>query len=283
MKTKTLYKSLVAAAAALLLIIFSSSCGTEDYTLVITGTLEPDDSCIYTVPSETTVYRTSGTLDLSFLTDFNYIDYVMGMGVINMSINTELLLGQSDQALQKGLMVNTANIKITELRVTIQPAQGSEFTTVIPEYRMDHGGVVIPAREQRSADIQNSWALVSQIIPPYIVEILATDPSVSAPGDFAEILVSVVIVGETMDGKLVESRDYNFPILLCNGCLNGLPGNSVTNCPSGSWLTQDPTGKSVGSLCLFGQDGIPGKSVVYCACPEGTDLDQNEWACKETE
>jgi hypothetical protein len=89
------------------------------------------------------------------------------------------------------------------------------------------GNVVEPGGGQQ--------VVVGEIISPQILSRLAVATPASAGG---RIVVGVTIEGETLDGAILDTGEWFFPINLCVGCRSGGcadPTKTLSCCPGGPW------------------------------------------------
>jgi hypothetical protein len=87
------------------------------------------------------------------------------------------------------------------------------------------------------------------------------------------------VYGTTLGGKEIESGDFDFPIVVCEGCLVSYPASALDpNSPPGQYLcgsTAETTEEE--RICFFGQDQR--FSCTMCAGfdPICRDPAQNPW------
>jgi hypothetical protein len=214
------------------------ACATNDQTIFVESLLAPSASrqgggCTYTNDPQQ-ARQSSAILDLG-LTD---------------SYSAELLIGnqliprgdpQNNRAESNRVHLNGAVVKISD------PGGGTirEFTSLATSF----------------LDPQNNntpgFAPMAVTVFDAPTKDLLID-SVRGKGTSRTVLVSVNVFGQTLGGKDVETGDFQFPMLVCRGCLvnlgDGYDPLSKTQPKNCDKAADDGAAVDTNGPCIAGQD-----------------------------
>jgi hypothetical protein len=236
MMSKSTQRHVLAWAAAVFLSGLLFACETNTASLMILQNQIPGESCVVD-SSESAEYRTQGTLDVSWHTDYggDPMGYVMFPLVKNNMLKTE--------DLENGVIEQNCLI-LQDVKVDLDlGALGGYFESGYTSYRVGTSGTICPG-EMRAISVV--------VIPPQVVEALG--PLVGQQQViYAEATIRVV---SKRGSKTIESAPMNFPIFICRGCLIFNYGT----CDS----PHVPDSPEPGNPCNLAQD-----DRVDC-CQEGT-------------
>lgn len=211
----------------------SSGCVENDSTLFILGVFDLAATQCLADPNADAVVLATGVLDRAFARSYS----------------AALLVGShlTQRGSRENLRTETSRLSLEGAHVTVFGTGGGSvsFDTLA-------AGLVHPA----SGTDPGLATVFAQLIRP---EDLG-DPNAGdfgIVGEEGQVVVRVSVFGTTLGGQEIESGDYDFPILICNGCLIDYPteaSNPDTDPALG--YRCDPAAQidSNTSFCYFGQD-----------------------------
>ncbi|MCX7943655.1 MAG: hypothetical protein N2746_04015 [Deltaproteobacteria bacterium] len=235
-----------------------TTCGPEDYYLVISGIRPPEDDCTYK-PGE--LFRAWGVADASLITTAHNYGYVAGVQVQNRMLNTKDVTkkpGAMDE-LPMRTDANTVVVKkaVVELRGVVASKNTTTTTKYKSTYSMEISETVVPsAGDEKTPGV--AIVLFSLIPKEKLIELeegvkmpeWPTDPST-----YVDLIAEFYLEGETLGGVPVKTNVFNFYVRVCYGCLNFLGNKTIADC------VMDARCKLVGGTCVPGQDGY-----IACVC-----------------
>lgn len=208
-------RTLLASTVALLL----GACADNRSSVEITGRAAPDDptTCKFTAGGEKLLGP--GVLDLAFAPVLSYRTIVY---VQNNLIDPKDLAPEA--------VTDTKSWRATAARVRVNPVEYDQNFGASPALAAFKG--------------ENTIALDGQTTPPggqsaQFIDVLSdalgaqlASAAALAPGNTSQVVFGITLLGQTLDGARIDSGEWYFPVLLCNGCL------PIPTCPAGTALTQ---------------------------------------------
>lgn len=236
--------------AGLLVVGGLTACQDRDFGLIIRQ-VQPFDTGSCEVNTDETTFQSSGTVDIALRDSYS----------IHVLVESSLL----DFSEVYDVVLRSATIEFTTLDVISTTVQSPLVVPLSGTVRA--GGIVTIGVE-----VLNS-ATLAQLRDAQ--EFLVVDDT----GDVRPVRASVKLIarmriaGETLDGKLIESNEFLYPIDVCNGCSITYPSNLLETrngqlvCPSVKLDTEgNPVvGPSASSPCIS-RLGVDGAQVDCQTC-----------------
>ncbi|MEZ4288590.1 MAG: hypothetical protein R3A47_10705 [Polyangiales bacterium] len=216
-------------AAAMLM----TSCADGDPAVYIVGGQVPtttSDTCAYSGTFNADLFLTKGVYDVAY-----DAPYVFG-GLVA----SQLRERSSELGVNKAtLIVHGYDIEILDrLGNEVDLGVDSSGAAVNNPYRQLSTGLIQSVSS--AGAISYGISAVDLIPSGYRTVLRSLIPNPNDPNSSTDILVKMTVFGETNGGLDVESREFQFPIEICSGCLEFCG--------------------SANSVCHAGQDGN-----TYCA------------------
>ncbi|MCG3174926.1 MAG: hypothetical protein GMKNLPBB_03227 [Myxococcota bacterium] len=260
----TLGSLLIAAALGM------SGCTDANQSFFIAGMVPLTPGCNFPVQPflGTLRLQTGGLVDVSG-PNFNYIGAAM---VVNAMDDPSFRFRQQQSNNTRTFYPLSGHVKMKRFEVEVVLPEGSPLSTTVAPYQVRAVGSIPFV----GAIAPQAVTFGFEFIPRDVILAFRDDPFMQDPDARAEIVLRMRGVGETVGGTSMETGLIEYPIDLCNGCINRLPGGLVENCPAGSRFSVDPQ-TFIAYPCnglLAGQDlGDNGALPVYCTCPRGANED----------
>ena len=210
------------------------ACSTNDQTIFIRSILYPSTNrqggaCVYNNdPSQPTLFEAK--LDLGLNDSYEGV-FLVGNQLIPRGDPTSNR-AESNRVHLNGMIVKVQNPDGSSIR---------EFTSLSTGF----------------ADPQNNNAPGYTPIQAVVFDAPTRDiiaPSIPKRGDARTLRIVVKAFGISVGGKDVESEDYEFPMVVCNGCLVNFDGDTGTDAPAINCKKPRDTTPSTSGPCRPGQD-----------------------------
>jgi hypothetical protein len=203
----------------MLLVLLLPACAPDSLSgglMIVAGqAVSPKTQCIAKAGGGATEIRSIGVLDLTLSHE-----YLMFPIIRN---NMDSLEQSTEQTSESGYLdTNSINIKGAWITYDIEGLKGAwdgSGKTKLPETYVPTSGTV-------EAD-GGQTTLVVPVIPFWIGSALDRDSAFDGYLSGGYMTLGIKLEGETLDGTLVRSSKFHFPVFLCRTCLVGiLPPNA---------------------------------------------------------
>ncbi len=235
----------VGAAVVLLAVAgaIGEGCVHPNTMLVLRAVQAPSDNCTYSSDRNATSVS-KGVLDLGLTASYHAALLVGSQLVSTSEANTPT-------AETNRIIVNGVSIRVTDVKGA---PVGEAFSTVAT-------GTVDPAS---GGSIGPYEVVQSTLLTKTLANAIG---SALGPGETREVVANTRVFGKTLGGLKVESNEYPFPIIVCDGCLVYFPPND--DCTKAPESTQaiPPEVNSSQSKCTPGQDQPVGCWTCHPARP----------------
>lgn len=253
----TLRNTTAAGLLALGAALSSSACVDNDSSLFVVGVFNLSSTQCLAEPDSNAVMMPQGVLDRAF----------------TRSYRAALLVGShlTERGSREKLRTETSRLQIEGAHIQIFGTTGDTVSFDSPAT-----GLTNPA----SGTDPSLSAVFAQFIRPQDMGNPANPDDYGVIGAPGQIIVRVSIFGTTLGGQQIESGEYDFPILVCDGCLVTYPADAADTDadPNGPYLCSSSVDSAQEStICTLGQDDlIP---CTYCAAYSDIcrDPSQNVW------
>jgi hypothetical protein len=234
---KTSRRRLFAAAAlALFSLSMASGCSEEEaQAFFVSLNMRPDTSCELKVTGGQQAFISSGFLDLAVTNE-----YWMFPQFINGLTESNEVTGLGPEQLR--LDNNTISLKGARVYYDIGDVGLGTLSPALelPQHQY------IPMTGFVEADAEGLTAI--QIVPPLVGEILRFAPKLQKRYSSAQMILRIVFEGKLLDGSLVKSNEFEYPVTVCNGCLISY-GVAPSSCCDPAFWEDIPD-----APCILGQD-----------------------------
>jgi hypothetical protein len=220
----------VAAGGALA----STGCVDNDSSLYVAGVFDLTTSRCIAEPDADSVFLSHGVIDVAFARGYT----------------AALLVGSqlTERGSREKLRTETSRLAVEGAHVTLYGTNGSETS-----FDTAANGVIDPA----SGTDPGLGSVFVQMIRNEDVG----DPvsgNYGAVGPPGEAVVRVRVFGTTLGGQEVESGDFDFSILVCEGCLITYPpeANIATDTDASDYICSTAADLAIPAteFCYLGQD-----------------------------
>ena len=183
-------RAFVLSVAAASLTALAPGCTDAGTSMLIVQNQVPQDGCV--VPSsQTSDFRSRGRIDVNAAGGYLFTPLVN-------SLVTETANGQGTRV----IAVEGANVDLT-----FEPGfDASGFDSSLTSFSEAFSGSIFPGS-------QASFSFT--VVPKALLDALS---SKIAAGDMVQVTAKVKVFG-TLDGGSVDSNSFDYPIDVCNGCL----------------------------------------------------------------
>jgi len=239
-----------------------TSCQDRDFGLSIRQ-IQLFDVGSCAVNTDETTFQSQSIVDLSLRNSYTIFPFIEN----NMlSVNDVKALDVTDGRINTtDVVLRSATIEYTTLDTLSAQLQSPLVVPLSGTVKV--GGFLVIGLE-----VLNT-ALLQQLQDADEFLVIEDNGSVRPVRTSIKIIARIRVEGETLDGKVVESNEFLYPIEVCNGCLITYPSNLLETrngqltCPS---LKLDPEGNpvvgpSASSSCV-GQLGSDGAAVDCQTC-----------------
>jgi hypothetical protein len=197
----------------------TAGCAENESSLFVIGVYALSRTQCLAEPNSTAVLLPSGTLDRTLANGYN----------------AALLVGSqlTERGSRENVRTETSRLSIEGAHITLYSTEGVEIQR--PDVAAT--GLVHPA----NGTDPGLATVFAQLVRP---------DDLAALGPAGQAIVRIRIFGTTLGGQEIESGDYDFPILVCDGCLISYPSEAA-----------DPT--STEYLCDFSA-ATEGETIEAC-------------------
>lgn len=253
----TLRNTAAAGLFALGAALSSSACVDNDSSLFVMGVFNLSSTQCLADPSDNAVLLPQGVLDRAFARSYR----------------AALLVGShlTERGSREKLRTETSRLQIEGAHVQVFGTTGGSVSFDTPAT-----GLANPA----SGTDPGVSVVFAQFIRPEDMGDPDNPDDYGVLGPPGQIIVRVRIFGTTLGGQEIESGAYDFPILVCRGCLVTYPPDAAVpnTTPNSPYLcSADVDTAQESTICYLGQDdAIP---CTYCASYDDIcrDPNQNPW------
>jgi len=239
----TLRNTTAAGLFALGASLVSSACVDNESSLFVLGIFKLSSTQCLAEPDSNAVMLAQGVLDRQFARGYR----------------AALLVGShlTERGSREKLRTETSRLQIEGAHIEIFGTTGGSTSFDSPAT-----GLANPS----SGTDPGLAAVFSQFIRPEDMGDPNTPDDYGVLGPPGQIIVRVKVFGTTLGGQEIESGAYDFPILVCDGCLLTYPPDaSDPDAPQaeGYRCSADADTAQEATICSLGQDdAIP---CTYCA------------------
>lgn len=218
----------------------------EDGSLYIEAALPfSTDNCTALVGSESPLGE--GAIDLAMAPS-----YVLAVRVVNNMAS----ITNVNQFTPADARLDTTDVFLR--RAVVQYRALDQISVDFPEeLRIPMAATVKASGGESAVPIEILTAGMVQDLrtsPEFIIR--GADGQVRPARSQVQLLAKVILQGETLDGKTVESNEFVFPLTVCNGCLIHVPPEAVS------------TSVGVQPNCLNIDLGEDGSGLPEVKCPQ---------------
>jgi hypothetical protein len=233
------FRSIKAILIGIFMLFGSQSCREHQSSAMFIhfnmAFTQASTACTVTKPSLDTIFLPWGILDLDLSNSYTM------MPVIENRLPSSLLLGNPNSLSTENNLISITGAYLT-YRVaddlTVELADGSQ-ALISERPELNDRFTQLPGALNPTA--LKAWDLVA--IPSTVGNVLNNATGLHEKYSTAEILVDIKFEGTLIDGSVIYSNVFTYPIWLCRGCLTYNPG---VNC---AIIDENVTGP-----CRFGQD-----------------------------
>ncbi|PJB36734.1 MAG: hypothetical protein CO108_22650 [Deltaproteobacteria bacterium CG_4_9_14_3_um_filter_63_12] len=223
--------------SALLLTLVAAGCAEQPTMILIRGAALSDSSCV--LSTDPAAFLTEGVLDVSIASGYVLAPNLQNVAPSSSTVGAQGKTTGGSGAVFNNLAVEGNNVIITEAQVDFElitaAAIPAEVASIFRGYDLPIGGAVIEPNGGKATfgmSVLNSTHVTAL-------------QQVVSPGSTLTVMVKLKLFGVTTSDTEVESNTFNFPILVCNGCLTPadcsvapadtshciMPGQDFSYCP----------------------------------------------------
>lgn len=183
--------------ALLGLIVSSVACEDKEVSLMILQ-MQRLKSCALTTDLKD--FQSQGVIDIAFIDSYSVFPLLK-----NMMVDITVANGYSDEDAR----TNTNSVMLQEAVIEyefVDPISG-DFETVLP---IKMSGFIPVGEETKVVGLE--------LMPLSQIERLRAAPELGTTDGRVQIMTRVRVKGETLDGKSIESNEFQFPVIVCLGC-----------------------------------------------------------------
>jgi hypothetical protein len=255
----TLRNTTAAGLLALGAALSSSACVDNDSSLFVVGVFNLSSTQCLAEPDSNAVLMPQGVLDRAF----------------TRSYRAALLVGShlTERGSREKLRTETSRLQIEGAHIEIFGTTGGKSSFDSPATGLTH-----PA----SGTDPSLAAVFAQFIRPEDMGNPNNPDDYGVLGPPGQIIVRVSVFGTTLGGQEIESGEYDFPILVCDGCLVTYPADAAVpnldpSMPREYECSIDVDTAQESTICSLGQDDM----IPCTLCASYNDVcrfpSQNPW------
>jgi hypothetical protein len=213
--------------------IATAGCVDNDSSMYVAGVFDISTTRCIAEPDSDAVLLSHGIIDVAFARGYT----------------AALLVGSqlTERGSRENLRTETSRLAIEGIRVTLYGTSGGEVS-----FETSANGIVDPA----SGTDPGFAAVFAQLVRSQDLGDPTVPDDYGALGPPGEAVVRVRVFGTTLGGQEVESGDFDFSILVCEGCLITYPPEAADESVTDRYLCSraGDVAETDTAFCFIGQD-----------------------------